>query len=195
MRVTEIVRQKALIRNLILAISIFFASLVVGTLIGQNVVEGLLSELGGVLGPLTSAGSLSLLLLLIIFINNAIKALGLIFLGILLGLPPILFIGLNGFILGGLGSALEAVNGWRYAVASFMPHGVIEIPVILLATALGLTVGMESARWLARKESRVRLQLSNGLKVYVRWVLPGLAVAAIIEAFVTPLVIRLANAG
>jgi len=194
-RLTEIVRQKALVRNLILATSIFFASLVVGTLIGQNPVEGLLSELGAVLGPLASTGNLSFLLLLIIFINNAIKALGIIFLGILLGLPPILFIGLNGFVLGGLGSALEAVNGWRYAVASFIPHGVIEIPVVLLATALGLTVGMESARWLVRKESRVRLQLSHGLKVYLRWILPGLAVAAIIEVFVTPFVIGLVSTG
>jgi len=195
MRVTEIVRQKALIRNLILATSIFFATIVVGTLIGQNLVEGLLSELGAVLGPLASTGNLSFLLLLIIFINNAVKALGLIFLGILLGLPPVLFIGLNGFILGGLGSALEAVNGWRYVMASFIPHGVIEIPVVLLATALGFTVGMESARWLARKESRVRLRLSDGLKVYLRWILPGLAIAAIIEVFVTPLVIGLVSTG
>jgi stage II sporulation protein M len=195
MRVSEIVRQKALVRSLILATGMFFASLVAGTLIGQNLVEGLLSELGAVLGPLASTGSLSLLLLLVIFINNAIKALGIIFLGILLGLPPILFIGLNGFILGGLGSALEAVNGWRYAVASFVPHGVIEIPVILLATALGLTVGWESFRWLVRKESRARLQLSYGLKVYVRWILPGLAVAAIIEVFVTPLAIGLVSTG
>ena len=195
MRVTEIVRQKSLIGNLILATSIFFANVVVGTLIGQNLVEGLLSELGAVLGPLASTGNLSFLLLLIIFINNAVKALGLIFLGILLGLPPVLFIGLNGFILGGLGSALEAVNGWRYVMASFIPHGVIEIPVVLLATALGFTVGMESARWLARKESRVRLRLSDGLKVYLRWILPGLAIAAIIEAFVTPLVIGLVSTG
>ena len=195
MQVTEIVRQKALIRNLILAATIFFASLVAGTLVGQNLVEGLLRELGAVLGPLTSTGSLSLVLLLIIFINNAIKSLGLIFLGVLLGLPPVLFVGLNGFILGGLGSALEAVNGWIYAMASFVPHAVIEIPVILLATALGLTVGMESFRWLARKESRVRLQLSYGLKVYVKWVLPGLAIAAIIEVFVTPLVIGSGSTG
>jgi stage II sporulation protein M len=195
MRVTEIVRQKALIRNLILAISIFFGSLVVGTLIGQDTVEGLLREFGAVLAPLASAGNPSILLLLIIFINNAIKAVGLIFLGILLGLPPLLFVAVNGFILGGLGSALESVEGWEYVVASFVPHGVIEIPVILLTTALGLTVGMESLKWLVRKESRVKLQLSNGLKVYVRWILPGLAIAAIVEAFVTPLLIGLVNTG
>jgi stage II sporulation protein M len=195
MRVTEIIKRKALIRNLVLATAIFCASLVVGALTGQNTVEGLLSGLGGILEPLASTGSLSLILLFIIFINNAIKALLLIFLGVLLGLPSVLFIGLNAFILGGLGSALESVNGWRYAVASFVPHGVIEIPVILLATAMSLTIGMQSARWLVRKESRVKSQLSDGLRVYVRWILPGLAVAAIIEVFVTPSLVGLVSTG
>ena len=195
MRVTEIVGQKLVIRNLILATGIFLASLVVGMLIGQDTIEELIRQLGAILGPLASSGNPSILLLLIIFINNAIKALGLTFLGILLGLPPILFIGLNGFVLGGLGSALESVKGWGYVMASFLPHGVIEIPVILLAAALGLTVGMESLKWLGRRESRVKLQLSNCLKVYVRWILPGLALAAIIEVFVTPLLIGLVSAG
>jgi stage II sporulation protein M len=195
MQVIQIIRQKMLIRNLILATSIFFISLVLGALIGKNTVEGLMRQLGAVLEPLALTGKLTILLFLIIFINNAIKALGIIFLGILLGLPSLLFIVLNGFILGGLGSALESVNGWRYVMASFVPHGVIEIPVILLAAALGFTVGMESLKWLVRRESRVKLQLSNGLKVYVRWILPGLAVAAIIEVLVTPLLIGLVHAG
>jgi stage II sporulation protein M len=166
MQVPQIIRQKVLIRNLILAASIFFVSLVLGTLIGQDTVEGLMRQFGAVLEPLTSVDKLAIVLVLIIFINNAIKALGLVFLGILLGLPPILFIGLNGFILGGLGSALESANGWTYVIASFVPHGVIEIPVILLATALGFTVGMESLKWLARRESRIKLQLPDSLKVY-----------------------------
>jgi len=195
MQVTQIIRQKVLIRNLILATGIFFVSLVLGALIGQNTVEELMRQLGAVLEPLASTGNLSILLVLIIFLNNAIKALGLVFLGILLGLPPLLFIVVNGFILGGLGSALESVKGWGYVMASFVPHGVIEIPVILLAAALGLTVGMESLKWLVRRESRVKLQLSDCLRVYLRWILPGLAVAAIIEVFVTPLLIGLVNAG
>jgi stage II sporulation protein M len=195
MQVTQIIRQKVFIRSLILATGIFFVSLVLGTLVGQNTVEELMRQLGAVLQPLASTGNLSILLFLIVFINNAIKALGMVFLGILLGLPPILFIGLNGFILGGLGSALESAKGWTYAMASLAPHGVIEISVILLAAALGVTLGMESLKWLLRRESRVKSQLSDCLKVYLRWILPGLAVAAIIEAFVTPLLIGLADAG
>jgi stage II sporulation protein M len=195
MQATQIIRQKVLIRNLILATGIFFVSLVLGALIGQNTVEELMRQLGAALEPLASTGNLSILLVLIIFINNAIKALGLVFLGILLGLPPLFLVGLNGFILGGLGSVLESAKGWPYVMASFVPHGVIEIPVVLLAAALGLTVGMESLKWLVRRESRVKSQLSDSLRVYLRWILPGLAVAAIIEVFVTPLLIGLVSAG
>ena len=178
-----------------MATSIFFVSLVLGKLIGQNTALEAIRRLGGSLEHLAPMDNLSILLFLIIFINNAIKALGLLFLGILLGIPPLLFIGVNGFIVGSVGSALESVWGWKYVIASVVPHGVIEIPMLLLATALGLTVGMESFKWLVRKESRVKLQLSDCLKVYLRWILPGLAVAAIIEVFVTPLFIGLVNAG
>jgi stage II sporulation protein M len=195
MRVIEIVRQKSVIRSLILATGVFLISLVVGTLIGQDTVESLLREFGAALQPLASTDNVSVLLLLIVFINNAIKALLLVLLGILVGLPPLLFITVNGFVLGGLGAALESVMGWGYVLASFVPHGVIEIPLILLAAALGLTVGLESLKWLGRRESRVKLQLSNGLRVYVTWIVPGLAVAAIIEVFVTPLLMGLASAG
>jgi stage II sporulation protein M len=179
MHLPQIIRQKVFIRNLVLATSIFFVSLVLGTLIGQNTVEGLMSQVGAILEPLAPTGNLSILFLLMIFINNGIKALGLVLSGILLGVPPLLIIGLNGFIIGGLGSALESVKGWTYVIA----------------TALGLTVGMESLKWLVRRESRVKLQLSDCLKVYLRWILPGLAVAAIIEVFVTPLLIGLVNVG
>jgi stage II sporulation protein M len=195
MRVIEVVRQKGVIRSLILATGVFLISLVVGTLVGQDTVESLLREFGAALQPLASTDNVSMLLLLIVFINNGIKALLLILLGILVGLPPLLFIAVNGFVLGGLGAALESVMGWGYVLASFVPHGVIEIPLILLAAALGLTVGLESLKWLGRRESRVKLQLSNGLRVYVRWILPGLAVAAIIEVFATPLLMGLASAG
>ena len=195
MRVTQIIRQKVFVRSLILATGIFLVSLVLGTLVGQTTVEELMRQLGAALQPLESIGDLSILLFVIVFINNAIKALGLIFLGTLLGLPPLLFVGLNGFIVGGLGSALESANGWTYAMASLAPHGVIEIPVILLTAGLSLTVGMEALRWLLRRESRVKSQLSDSLRVYLRWILPGLAIASAIEAFVTPLLIGLASAG
>ena len=195
MRVIEAIRQKGLNRNLVLATSIFFITIVLGILLGQNAALEVLRRLGGLVERFARTDNLPLLLFLMIFLNNGIKTLAIIFLGILLGIPPLLFIGLNGFIVGSVGSALESAMGWKYVMASVVPHGVIEVPMLLLATALGLTVGMESFKWLTRRESRVKLQLSECLKVYLKWILPGIAIAAVIETFVTDLLIRLVNVG
>jgi stage II sporulation protein M len=195
MRIAAIIRQKLLIRNLVLAAGIFFVSLAVGMHFGQGIAEELIGLFGGIPGSFAPTGGISIVLFLILFANNAVKALGLIFLGILLGVPSVFFIGLNGFIVGGFASVLESANGWRYVAASLVPHGVIEIPVILLAAALGLTLGMESLKWLLRRESRVKSQIADSLKIYLRLFLPGLAVAAVIEVFVTPLLMGLVNVG
>jgi len=195
MQVIQAIKQNVSIRNLVLATSLFIIAIVLGTLIGQNAALEVLRRLGGLVERFARTDNLSLLLFLLIFINNGVKALAIIFLGILLGIPPILFIGLNGFIVGSVGSALESAMGWKYVMASVVPHGVIEVPMLLLATALGLTVGMESFKWLTRRESRVKLQLSECLKIYLKWILPGLAVAAVIEAFITDLLIGLIIVG
>jgi stage II sporulation protein M len=107
----------------------------------------------------------------------------------------VLFICGNGLILGALISAVEPVKGLGYVVTSLAPHGVIEIPMLLLATSLGFTVGWESLKWLTGRKNLVRSQLSHSLKLYLRWVLPGLAVAAVIEVFITPWIVGLVGNG
>ena len=184
-----------LVRNLVLATVIFLVTFILGMLVAQESAEQIMKQLGELLKPLRPVGNLSMLFLLLIFANNAIKALGAVLFGVLLGLPPLLFVSLNGFILGGVVSAVKSLKGVEYVIVSLVPHGVVEIPMLLLATALGLTVGLESFKWLMRRESRVKSQLSACLKLYLRWVLPGLAVAALIEVFVTPFLVRIVAGG
>ena len=167
-----------------MAAVLFSVTIVLGIIAPLDTFLAMWPELGELLGPLWTASPLFPLLL--IFLNNAIKSAGVIALGILLGLPPVLFIGVNGFVLGAVISWIESLEGLEYAVASLAPHGVIEIPMLLLATALSFTVGWESLKWARRKESRIKSQLSNSLKLYLKVVLPGLAVAAVIEVFITP---------
>jgi len=176
-----------LIRNLLLATALFSVFLTLGTLTPIDVSLEILQEFGDILEPLRMAGHI--FLLLVISLNNALKALGVIVLGIFFGLPPLLFICVNGFILGALISAVESVEGLGYVVASLVPHGVIEVPALLLATTLGFTVGWESLKWLLRRKSLVKSKLLHSLKLYLRWVLPGLIAAAIIEVFITPWVV------
>jgi uncharacterized membrane protein SpoIIM required for sporulation len=75
--------------------------------------------------------------------------------------------------------------------AALAPHGIVEIPMILLATAAAFHLGSVVTRpprgttvghaWV--------VALGDTLKVTVGLILPGLVLAAIIEAYVTlPLV-------
>jgi len=70
-------------------------------------------------------------------------------------------------------------------------HGIIEIPVIIIATALGLRLGSVVTR--PPKGTTVgqawMVALSDTVKLAIALVIPGLIVAAIIEAYVTPRVV------
>ncbi|MFC1971704.1 stage II sporulation protein M [Chloroflexota bacterium] len=66
--------------------------------------------------------------------------------GFFVGIPPIIFICANGLIIGALISILLPDAGPTVVAASLAPHGVIEIPLVLLATSLGISIGWESIK-------------------------------------------------
>ena len=84
-----------------------------------------------------------------------------------------------------------------FMIPAIFTHGIVEIPVIVLATAAGLHLGAVITRpprgstvgqaWMAALADVIRL----GLGVIV----PGLLIAAFLEAYVTPVTIRLALGG
>ncbi|MDR5673340.1 stage II sporulation protein M [Halalkaliarchaeum sp. AArc-GB] len=67
------------------------------------------------------------------------------------------------------------------------PHGIVEIPAILIAGALGLWLGLIAFRGVVGRADRV--DLADGIR-RTYWVLVGIAIlilaAAVIEAFVSP---------
>ena len=176
--------KKALVRGLIIAAALFVVTIVMGIVTPLDSFGGMGQGLGDFLEPLQNLSPI--FLLLFIFLNNAAKALGVVVLGILLGLPGVLFVTVNGFVIGAVVSRAVSLMGLEYVIASLTPHGIIEIPMLLLATALSFMVGWESFKWLGHRESRVESQLLASVNLYLKVVLPGLAVAALIETFVTP---------
>jgi stage II sporulation protein M len=177
---------------ILLAAVLFLISLVSGLLVSPEFASSALEELKLTLKPL--AESLNpVVLLVIIFINNAIKALAALALGIVLGLPSLFFLGANGFMVGVTATALKSSLGCGVIAASLTPHGIIEIPALVLSSALGLKIGWESLKYLTRQKSSVKAQLQQGIRVYFKWILVSLFCAAIIEVFITPLFILLAG--
>ena len=102
------------------------------------------------------------------------------------------------FVLGYLFSQIVAAgyNPFPFSLA-VLTHGIIEIPVIVLATASALKLGaivtrLPQGMTLGQAWSQA---LGDAIKLWLAVLLPGLFLAAFIEAYITPLVVRLALGG
>ncbi len=72
--------------------------------------------------------------------------------------------------------------------AGLLPHGIFEIPALMLASAVVLRMGAVLVTpQMGKSMGQIILeQLANWLKIFLGLVVPLLAVAAIVEAYITP---------
>jgi stage II sporulation protein M len=123
----------------------------------------------------------------LIFQNNLRALLIIIFGGAFFGLIPFFAVIYNGLIVG-IVFAMNLYQGNPVAlfIASMLPHGLVEIPAIIAASAFGLKTGLNIIfprgikRWELFQENLKKSVLSLGLLV------PLIFIAAGIEAIITP---------
>ncbi|MCJ8015038.1 stage II sporulation protein M [Paenibacillus sp. KQZ6P-2] len=126
-----------------------------------------------------------------IFFNNSIKAVTMIFLGLLIGVLPILFLLVNGMAVGFLvHNSMEQGNSlFDLVVKGLLPHGIIEIPAIIIACAFGLQMGLlvlSSLGGSGKAElKRTWREMFRKALTASAWIVIMLFVAAIIESTVT----------
>lgn len=128
-------------------------------------------------------------IMIIIFLNNAIKSLLAILMGIAFGFIPLIFVAGNGVLIGMLINIIAKEKGSFFVIAALLPHGIIEIPMVLISASIGLRLGYNMYLSLKGEETSIKTELKQGIGLYVRWIAPLLLLAAIIETFVTPLVV------
>ncbi len=126
-----------------------------------------------------------ILFTLVIFANNAVKSLVAMLGGFFFGIFPILFIAANGYVLGIVLSLKEPEWGLHGVIMAILPHGVLEIPAVLIACSYGVWLGIRFAYSLFRGDE-FKPYLLAALRMYVKVVVPVLLVAAIVEVFITP---------
>ena len=106
---------------------------------------------------------------------------------ILYGFVPFLF-------LPGLLAAFYLQNDislWYY-LAGILPHGIFELPALVIALALGVSLCSHVTDFVRHNQKGVMVPLMlQMLRVLLLRVLPLLIVAAVMEAYVTPLVLAL----
>lgn len=100
-------------------------------------------------------------------------------------------LGGNGFLLGLMGGWYQ-VNGISIAAyfAGVLPHGVLELGALALSTACGLALCRNMTRWIMGSSRRMPMLqlLEDLLRVLLLMVFPMTAAAALIETYITPIV-------
>jgi stage II sporulation protein M len=130
------------------------------------------------------------IIMLIIFAKNLFTSAMAMFLGIGLGIVPFVVVSSNGLILGIVGYEAVQKAGFPFLLAGILPHGIIELPVVLVSIAIGFRLGYTLALTLAQqKEVNLSDEIRTAFHFLVHWTAPLLFLAAAIETFITPFVI------
>jgi stage II sporulation protein M len=130
-----------------------------------------------------------LFIMFTIFLNNAFVSLLFLVLGLALGVLSVLFIAFNGYLVGVIAYLAAQERGLLFILLALLPHGILELPMVFLAAAIGLRLGHQVFSALIGKPTQIKREFIEGLMFYFRWILPILLVAAIIETFITPLIL------
>lgn len=194
----EIVKHLKEMRHyIIFSTVIFLAGLVFGATSSglHDYINSQIDSLRKVAQTIQSSDNPTLGFIGFIFLNNAIKAILVMYLGIFLGVVPLFFLSINGMVIGYI-IGLEAENGggnlFDLIVKGLLPHGILEIPAILVACAYGLRFGalmfqgagalvLKREGWGAKFE---RLMVRSVPMMVILTI--TLFIAAIIESTITP---------
>jgi stage II sporulation protein M len=166
--------------------AIFTGAVFVGYFTAQNFpgeVARILEEIKKELGPLGDATNFELFL--IIFEQNVFALLLSITLGIFLGIIPCFSVFTNGLVLGIITFEMLSKYSWEILLAGILPHGIIEIPVLIISSAIGIKIGKTVLWKIFKRQGSVKKEFKQALKFFFNVLLPLLFLAALIEAFIT----------
>jgi stage II sporulation protein M len=173
---------------LIISAALFGAGMAAGLLMpvsGAGFFAGdlaALEELAAMLGPFEISTAV------FIFLKNVLAlVVSFIFSPVLL-LVPILALTMNGWILSFVSAIAIQEESLGFLLAALLPHGVFELPAIIIGEAAALSFGTMMVIALFAKEKR-NLIIPN-IKQNLRYLVIACALllpAAIIETYITPL--------
>ena len=119
-----------------------------------------------------------------ILLNNSVKSFAVLLSGILFGLTPLIAVAANGYILGVAYLLTSGEVGYVQAAKAVLPHGVLEIPAVILTAGYGLWLGVSFAkriRW--RNLVGFGDQVIHAIRMYFKVAFPLFILAALIETF------------
>ena len=177
---------------LTVAAGLFVVGLVLGLVMPDGTATDILTEelaalkeLGTILGPFQATT------VLFIFVKNVVALLFSFIFSPVLCLIPVLTLLLNAGLLSFISAIVIQENSLGLLLAGLLPHGIFEIPAIIIGEAAALSFGAMVIITVFSPERR-KLLLPN-LKQNLRYLAIAcvlLVPAAIIETYLTPLLLR-----
>ena len=169
---------------------VFFGALFAGYNSSANfpdMADTLMESFNSRLAPLLAMHPI--FIMLGIFLNNAFVSLLFLVLGLFFGVLPLLFIAFNGYIVGVISHLVAQERGLLFIFLALLPHGILELPMVFLAAGIGLRLGHQVFSALIGRPTEIKKEFKEGLRFYFHWILPLLFLAAVIETFITPLIL------
>jgi len=177
---------------IIVTLLLFFTTITVGWIgaaqnpsVGEDLLKLFEKEVAGQMD-----GTNSFDMCLKLFTNN-LQACILLFLGgASFGILTIFIMSLNGIVIGAIMEIVRKDHSVLFVAAAILPHGIFEIPAFILSGALGILLAQSLiAEWYGTGDTAVTAR--GYAKLFILYVLPLVAIAACVEAFITPVVIHL----
>jgi stage II sporulation protein M len=121
-------------------------------------------------------------LVVFIFLNNLKAAFFAIVLGIVIGLFPFLTGIVNGYLVGFVAREVATQEG-IFVLWQLFPHGIFELPAIILSIGIGLKIGVDLFKGNVKK--KLRYNFVEAFRFFVFVIFPLLLIAGIIEGVLT----------
>ena len=167
---------------------LFLLSSFIGVLTPYQYQQEIAKKLLTYFSPIKSTTQLQVFIK--IFLHNYISTLLTLLIGLFFGIGPIIFLFINGFVLGNLiAFASTKVSIFKIGLA-IVPHGIFEVPAVIIATSYGLWWGVKNYRKFRYKDS-FKDNFALPMKKYINVVIPLLLIGAFVETYITPLIIRI----
>lgn len=191
MEKNNLISKKQISKFVTTASVLFLMSIIFGYWLSIKNAQEVESALQQTLAQFANIKNLNaFLIFLFIFLNNAIKGFFVVLTGIFFGIVPLFFVFLNGELIGFvLGISHLKGLGIGRVIVGIAPHGILEIPAIMLSAGYGLWLGYRFFLFILRREP-FEIYFNFALKKYFTLILPMLFLAALIEAFITPAVLK-----
>jgi stage II sporulation protein M len=177
---------------LIITLLLFMTTMCVGWIgsaqnpaVGQDLMKLFEKEVAGQMSGGNSAD-----MCLKLFANNLEACIFLFLGGASFGILTIFIMSLNGIVIGAIMELVSKEHSALFVAAAILPHGIFEIPAFIISGALGIMLAQSLiAEWYG--EGDTAHEAKHYARIFVLYVLPLVAIAASVEAFITPVVIHL----